>query len=94
MSEKRFSFGKNWSSILNTLNEQRIVEAEISLKSMLHVENLNGKTFLDIGSGSSLFSLAAARLGAKKIILSIMTCTADTCLGTTGLNIRKNVECQ
>ncbi len=67
MSKKRFSFGKNWSSFLNTLNEQRIVEAEISLKSMLHVENLDGKTFLDIGSGSGLFSLAAARLGAKKI---------------------------
>ena len=28
-------------------------------------ENLNGKIFLDIGSGSGLFSLAAYRLGAK-----------------------------
>jgi 2-polyprenyl-6-hydroxyphenyl methylase/3-demethylubiquinone-9 3-methyltransferase len=32
---------------------------------MLDVENLRGKTFLDIGSGSGLFSLAARRLGAR-----------------------------
>ena len=32
---------------------------------MLEVENLQGKTFLDAGSGSGLFSLAARRLGAK-----------------------------
>jgi len=32
---------------------------------MLEVESLSGKTFLDIGSGSGLFSLAARRLGAR-----------------------------
>ncbi len=32
---------------------------------MLEAETLVGKTFLDIGSGSGLFSLAARRLGAK-----------------------------
>lgn len=31
---------------------------------MLGVESLQGKTFLDAGSGSGLFSLAAACLGA------------------------------
>lgn len=62
---KRFEFGKNWGRFLRKLNEDRILEAERSLKQMLGIENLNGKTFLDIGSGSGLFSLAARQLGAK-----------------------------
>ncbi len=62
---ERFGFGENWSNFLSLLNEERILRAEESLKEMLEVENLQGKTFLDIGSGSGLFSLAAYRLGAK-----------------------------
>jgi 2-polyprenyl-6-hydroxyphenyl methylase/3-demethylubiquinone-9 3-methyltransferase len=34
---------------------------------MLEVENLGGKSFLDIGSGSGLFSLAAMRLSAARV---------------------------
>lgn len=67
MTGKRFSFGRNWSSFLKTVNEERIAEAEDSLRAMLHIDSLKGKSFLDIGSGSGLFSLAAARLGAEKI---------------------------
>jgi 2-polyprenyl-3-methyl-5-hydroxy-6-metoxy-1,4-benzoquinol methylase len=62
---KRFEFGKNWSNFLSVLDDERIANAEESLCEMLEVQNLNGKTFLDIGSGSGLFSLAARRLGAK-----------------------------
>ena len=62
---ERFEFGRNWSAFLSVLDETRIAKAEESLKEMLECENLNGKTFLDIGSGSGLFSLAARRLGAK-----------------------------
>jgi 2-polyprenyl-6-hydroxyphenyl methylase/3-demethylubiquinone-9 3-methyltransferase len=64
-SGERFEFGRNWARFLEILNEERIAEAESSLKKMLEVETLAGKTFLDIGSGSGLFSLAARRLGAK-----------------------------
>jgi 2-polyprenyl-6-hydroxyphenyl methylase/3-demethylubiquinone-9 3-methyltransferase len=62
---ERFEFGQNWSQFLPAIDEERIQRAENSLKEMLEVESLAGKTFLDIGSGSGLFSLAARRLGAR-----------------------------
>jgi len=61
----RFEFGKNWLAFLSTLDDERIKEAEKSLCDMLKVTDLSGKRFLDIGSGSGLFSLAAHRLGAS-----------------------------
>lgn len=61
---ERFAFGKNWARFLSVVNDQRIEQAEHSLQTMLGVESLVGKRFLDIGSGSGLFSLAARRLGA------------------------------
>jgi 2-polyprenyl-6-hydroxyphenyl methylase/3-demethylubiquinone-9 3-methyltransferase len=62
---ERFEFGKNWSAFLVVLDDERIANAEESLRQMLEFEDLDGKTFLDIGSGSGLFSLAARRLGAS-----------------------------
>lgn len=61
----RFEFGKNWQSFLRSVDEPRIAAAEASLLSMLRCPDLAGRTFLDIGCGSGLFSLAARRQGAK-----------------------------
>ena len=66
-TDERFPFGRNWAGFLELLDESRIVEAEKSLKKMIGGERINDATFIDVGSGSGLFSLAAMRLGARRV---------------------------
>jgi SAM-dependent methyltransferase len=63
-SGKRYGFGSNWLRFLDLVDEARIERATADLRTALQVGALRGKTFLDIGSGSGLSSLAALRLGA------------------------------
>ncbi|MCP4408665.1 MAG: class I SAM-dependent methyltransferase [Gammaproteobacteria bacterium] len=63
-SAERFQFGRNWLAFLQSVNEEKIAESISALQRMLNVTNLNGQSFLDIGSGSGLASLSAQRLGA------------------------------
>lgn len=63
--ETRFAFGRNWQKFLSVVDERRIASAVKSVQQMLDCDDLSDKTFLDIGCGSGLFSLAAVRLGAR-----------------------------
>jgi len=65
--EITFSFGRNWQDFLQNLTETKIKNATESLLDFLRVRDLKGKSFLDIGCGSSIFSYAAFGLGADKI---------------------------
>ena len=64
-NKKRFRFGKNWLKFAENLNNDQIEEAKKSLQKLLNKNTLDGQTFLDIGCGSGLNSLAAKELGAE-----------------------------
>jgi 2-polyprenyl-3-methyl-5-hydroxy-6-metoxy-1,4-benzoquinol methylase len=61
-----FRFGQNWADYSKLVDERRIADARHSVESLCG--DLTGKTFLDIGSGSGLFSVSALRLGAKEVV--------------------------
>ena len=64
---ERFEFGRNWTRFLGVVDLDRIRHAQDSLLELLDRQSLTGTRFLDIGSGSGLFSLAARRLGAQVV---------------------------
>jgi 2-polyprenyl-3-methyl-5-hydroxy-6-metoxy-1,4-benzoquinol methylase len=83
----RFQFGKNWASYAkHNLTEERISIAQSYLSDFLGYKSLEGRSFLDIGSGSGIHSLAAKRLGAS--LVYSFDCDADS-VATTILCRRK-----
>jgi 2-polyprenyl-6-hydroxyphenyl methylase/3-demethylubiquinone-9 3-methyltransferase len=61
----RFAFGNNWRAFVQLVDEAKIEAASDSLAVSLGTTDLSGRTFLDTGCGSGLFSLGAHRLGAR-----------------------------
>jgi 2-polyprenyl-6-hydroxyphenyl methylase/3-demethylubiquinone-9 3-methyltransferase len=66
--KRMFKFGENWASFSRQLNEERIEDAMRSLVSLFGEEGLRGRSFIDIGCGSGLFSIAAAKLGCRSVL--------------------------
>src|SRR6516165_848154 len=63
-----FEFGRNWSSYAGLIDDERVAEAVRGLERLAGPGGIAGKTFLDIGCGSGLHSLAALRLGASRVL--------------------------
>jgi SAM-dependent methyltransferase len=65
--DSHFDFGKNWQDYATTVDQARIDAAVAGVQKLLP-EGLAGKTFIDIGCGSGLHSLAALHLGAASVM--------------------------
>ncbi len=64
----RFGFGDNWADYLEKhFSEERLGITKQHLLAFLKVDDLRGKSFLDIGCGSGIHSLAAWRAGARPL---------------------------
>jgi 2-polyprenyl-6-hydroxyphenyl methylase/3-demethylubiquinone-9 3-methyltransferase len=64
--ETHFEFGENWKSYAKTVDRRRIDSAVEGVRK-LFPGGLADKSFLDIGCGSGLHSLAALSLGAASV---------------------------
>jgi SAM-dependent methyltransferase len=68
--ETHFRFGDNWQSYARTIAKEHIHHAVAGLRELL-LDECAGETFLDIGCGSGIHSLAASILGAKVTAVDI-----------------------
>ena len=62
-AESRFAFGDNWASYAKLVGEGRSKARARGSSKLLPAASFAGRSFLDIGCGSGLHALAAARLG-------------------------------
>ena len=63
-----FSFGKNWKDFLSTVDDDVITKAGKDIEEWLGTENIEGKSVVDIGSGSGLSSLCMYRRGSRRLV--------------------------
>lgn len=68
MAELRYDFGKNWSEFIDqNLSDEIVQKSADHITRFMKTDTLEGKTFVDIGCGSGIHSLAALRLGASRV---------------------------
>lgn len=69
MAELRYGFGKNWGEFVQKKLSDTIINDSVQhMRKFGRMDDLAGKTFLDIGCGSGIHSLAAIRLGAERVV--------------------------
>ena len=69
MKEGTFDFGANWDAFSDRLMAEGCLHVAMeSLQKLLQRESLDGASVADVGCGSGLFSLAAAKLGAGRVV--------------------------
>src|SRR5262245_45300655 len=90
---ERFRFGANWARFLRHLDATRVQDAERSLQQMLAMPTLKGLHFLDAGSGSGLFSLAARRLGATVHSFDLDSRSVACTRALRQRHVNENCEC-
>lgn len=79
LSEVQFDFGGNWKAFsADRMDAERVSAAIASLDDLIGADNVAGKSFLDVGCGSGLFSIAAAGRGAKTVRAFDVNSTAVT----------------
>src|SRR5690349_11289091 len=66
--DQHFEFGRNWEKFVAQLSEISANQSIEAIQRFMQRQDLRGLSFLDIGCGSGLSSLAACRLGAKSIL--------------------------
>src|SRR5262245_55933036 len=67
-AEEHFAFGANWASYARLVGDREIDEARKGLLKLVPEAELRGRSFLDIGCGSGLHSLAATQLGVSRLV--------------------------
>ena len=68
MQSLAFDFGSNWKAFSEAkLSSARLEAAKQSLCASIGLDRIRGRSFLDIGCGSGLFSIAAAECGAARV---------------------------
>ena len=64
---RHFEFGENWQDYAASIGENHVKRAMTSMERLLTKEELAGRSFLEIGSGSGIHTLSAMRLGATNV---------------------------
>jgi len=66
--EQRFEFGRNWHDFIQkNYGQDKVETSKKHILNFMGKEDLNGLTFLDIGCGSGLHSIAALQAGVSTV---------------------------